>query len=121
METLALIVSVYLLFAVPGGLICVIAWALARKHLRLCRADWLLLVLPWALWLALSSTGYRPKTLSNVLESIPLGVATGLCFLARAWVARTSRRPQSSLALFSLVASSVVAVILWAFVPALPE
>jgi hypothetical protein len=121
METLVLIASVYLLFAVPCGLICAIAWALTRKHLRLCRGDWLLLVLPWILWLALSNTGYRPKTLSNLFEAVPLGVITGLCFFARAWAATTSRRSQSSLALSSLAASSFAAVILWAFVPALPE
>lgn len=121
MENFALAITVYVFFAIPCGLLCAITWIRHRKSIRLDWADWFLLVLPWAIWIGLVVGGYREKSLSNTVESVVLGIATGLFFVARSWSVRLTRRPQSQLALASLVASSLAAVAIWVLVPALPE
>src|SRR4051794_7869693 len=121
MDTAALSVSIYLLFAVPCALICAITCIRHRKYVRLGWADWLLAFLPWAIWIGLSVSGYRDKSLSNSVESVVLGVATGLIFFTRCWAARHTAKAQPRAALASLTASSLAAVAVWALVPALPE
>ena len=120
-ETFALTVTVYLLFAVPCGLICAITWIRHRTIVRLGWADRLILILPWAIWACLVVSGYRDKSLSNAIEAALLGLASGLIFLVRSWSIPHVQRPQSQLALASLTASSLAAIAVWALVPALPE
>jgi hypothetical protein len=120
-EVFTLTVIAYLLFAIPCGLICAITWIRHRTIVRLGWADRLILIVPWVIWICLVVSGYRDKSLSNVVEAALLGLASGLIFLVRSWSVTHVQRPQWQLALASLAASSLAAIAVWALVPALPE
>ena len=120
-ESFALAVTGYLLFAIPCGLICAITWIRHRTIVRLGWADRLMLIVPWAIWTCLVVSGYRDKSLSNVVEAVLLGLGSGLIFFVRSWSVPHVQRPQSQLAMASLAASSLAAIAVWALVPALPE
>jgi len=96
MESVALTVGIYLLFAVPCGLLVAVTWERNRTYLRLYRADWLLLMSPWAVWLELSISGSRDKSLANIVEGVGLGIGTAASVTSaplsatRAWIDRSS-------------------------------
>jgi hypothetical protein len=74
---------------------------------------------PFVTWLIVSSTGMRPKSLSNLVEPIVLVPVVLLAFLIRTYTfPDLSHRARSSAA---AVLCCGVAVMLYAFVPLLEE
>ena len=121
METSFLIIAIYLLFAVPivaGGFF---VWLFVRKRIGLCIADWLLLLLPFAIWLGASAIHDGDKSLSNLIEAFFAGCAALLFFTARSVVTITRPQQETRWASFALLGSCLAAIALWALVPGLPE
>jgi hypothetical protein len=121
METLSLVVSVYLLFGVPlvvGGFL---VWIFVRKRIHLRAADWLLLLLPFAIWLSATVIYDGNKSLSNLVEVIFVGCAALLLFAARSLATIARPHQEARWASFALLGSCLTALALWALVPGLPE
>ncbi len=110
----------YLLFGTPALIGCSIVWLLARKRIRLTFSDGLLLIAPYLCWFSCLMIDNNGKTMSNLVELIYLGYAVPILFAGR--VVFSMRRPGASPAsAITLLASCLVTVALWAFVPGLPE
>lgn len=96
-------------------------WSIARRRKQ---ATPLLLVLPLpaiVVWMALSGVGYGAQSLSNLVEPfIVLFVGVAFVCLFLPLVDRTGARP-AVLATLMMVALVVLAVLLRAFMPNLPE
>jgi predicted Co/Zn/Cd cation transporter (cation efflux family) len=120
MEALQVLCLIYPLYGGPVLLGGLLIWCVARKQIRLQGADWLLAVLPYALWGAISILFPAGKSLANLYEAGILGGLVLLLFAAR--VAFAIARPQRAARAPSaaLIGASVAALAVWALVPTLP-
>jgi hypothetical protein len=74
-EFLEMIFFLWGLFLLPAMPLCGVVWWFGRKRVRWTPFDFLLLVLPYAMWLALLCTDLRPKSMSNFGEAFYVGIA----------------------------------------------
>ena len=74
---------------------------------------------PLVLWLILSSTGLRPKSLSNLIEPIIVAAVILVTFSLRAFAFRSYSHKARSIA--AIVVSCGAAIMLYVLVPLLPE
>jgi hypothetical protein len=121
MEKLGFFSSIYLLFGIPVAIGWSLVWLVFRKRIRILFADWLLLVVPWLVWIGLTAINDMDKSLSNLVEAFVLGCITVVFFALRSVLALTKPERQSRWAWSALLGSCFAAAALWAFVPGLPE
>jgi len=113
-KTLVAAIGWYPLFGVPALIGAGVVWLVSRESLHLTSWDALLVVVPWMLWIALSGSGLRSKSLSNVIvEAIGLGLLVAVLFAIRVW----TQYPAWAF----LIAASALSAVLWAVVPPLQE
>lgn len=106
--------------AIPGLIIGVPTVLLTRTKMKWRKKDSLIFVLPWLLWALCFAFGPRAASLSSAMcESLLLGSAVGLSFVALAVLARRFNPDKLRRTLPALVCS--IAVLLWAFFPFLGE
>ena len=110
----------WLFFAPPAALISLPIWFFAKRRTELTRADTLLFVVPWLVWALLFTFGPRPASLSSaIVEALILGCLAPSVLVLRA-IGGTKWNPRRTRAL-GLVLVSVAGIMLWAFMPFLPE
>ena len=116
---IGLLIIVFVLFLVtafPGA-----AWVANKRHVRAAiPAEALHLVTPFLVWLALAFTWQNDKTLSNIAaEPLIVGLASSIFSFLR--VPLSSKVGARRAAIFSVVATTTIAVATWALVPLLSE
>lgn len=121
METFLLVISIYFIFGIPAVMGGLLVWIFARKHIQLRTADWLLLLLPFAIWLGATSIYGGDKSLSNLVEAFFLGCISALFFAARSVLTVVKPQQQYRWTMTALICSCLAAFALWALVPGLPE
>ena len=120
MGTLFVIAASYLLFWLPIAVGGLFVWFFCQRRMRPGIADWLLFVLPWTIWLALTALGGEKSVSNLAFEAIMLGVVSLMFLCVRAVFAMTRPQGQAIPAIAALVGSCLAAVIMWAVVPGLP-
>ena len=112
--------TLFLIYAAPLAIVCVPA-VLWYRSIIWKWWEMVLLLVPFGLWLSLTFTGIKFKSLSNaVIELFLCGCVACMPIALRAIAARFKCR--TNLAYFTgLLISSTVAAILYFTVPALPE
>ncbi len=118
-EFLELIFFLWGLFLLPTLPVCGAVWWFGRKRVRWNPFDFLVLVLPYAVWLGLLCTDLRCKSMSNFSEAFYAGLATPLApiirlVLPKAWSGKI-------VAATSLIVACAVAMAIYFSVPCLPE
>jgi len=121
MEKLSLVFSIYLLFVAPVVIGGVVVWLLASNRIRLRIADWLLLLLPFAIWLGAIFIQGGNKSLSNIAEAFYAGCVTVLFFATRSLLTVAKPLSEGRWSAYALAGSCLAALALWALVPSLPE
>jgi hypothetical protein len=94
----------------------------ARRRGAWIAWDYASLVVPFGLWLVLVSAGFGPeKSLSNVVETFAITGVIPILHSVRVFIIdrQFEYRRRNSIIVF--VVASIVAIGLWALVPALPE
>lgn len=112
--------QLHAMFAVPVLMIGVPSYVLFGRGVRGHLWDGLQLVLPGALWLLLVVLADGDKSLSNLLELPLLGAVTGVLFSLRIALSRRLPSRNQRWSWLALLASSLVAIVLWACMPRLP-
>ena len=112
--------QLHAMFAVPVVAIGVPAYVLFGRGVQGQVWDGLQLVLPGALWLLLVIFADGDKSLSNLLELPVLGATTGVLFSLRVALSRRLPSRDRRWSGLALLASSLVAIVLWACMPRLP-
>lgn len=109
------------LYLFPGsiGIIPALLF-LKRRGGTVLPADWLVLIIPPMVWLTAMLVNGGGKSLSNLVEPIWLGGCASVLAVPR--VALSGRRwSERILSTAFLVAVCLAGLLLWAFVPGLPE
>lgn len=110
----------WLSFLVPAGPALAGCWFFGRRRVTWEKWETAILLAPYLVWLILVIIDCKGKSLSNVIvEPFCLGCGVALACITRVAVGRKLNEETVAIALF--VASCVLAIALWAFVPALPE
>lgn len=107
------------LYLVPFLLVGGPTWFFGRWRVQWNCWDFAIVLLPLAVWVVAMIINDTGKSLSNLAEALYLGFVASLVPIVR--VAIGDRMNQKLLALGLLVGTCLVAIGLWAFVPALPE
>jgi hypothetical protein len=101
----------WVVLAICVAAVCGAIVVLARKG-NLTGWDLGLLFAPFALWIVLVGTNLRPKSLANLIELFALVPVVALAFVARIFRVRAQ---------IVFGCGVLVALLLYAFVPLLPE
>ena len=105
------------------GLIAIVIscpfWILGRKRVTWRKIDGLVLFVPYLLWLGLMRVNDLGKSLSNLLEPIIIACLAGLSACVRIVVG--SRANETRVTGILLGSVSLLAVMVWRFMPSLPE
>lgn len=112
--------QLHAMFAIPVVAIGVPTYVLFGRGVQGHVWDGLQLVLPGALWLLLVVFADGDKSLSNLLELPVLGATTGVLFSLRVALSRRLPSRNQRWSGLALLASSLVAIVLWACMPRLP-
>ena len=107
------------LHLIPIALIGAPLWYFGRHRVSWGSADFLIITVPFLLWLATALVLPREKSLANLVEPLWLGCCLPLSPLTR--VAMGQRTAAITLSACLLVLLCTLTVALYAFVPALPE
>ncbi len=108
----------YPIYAIPLFLCIGITWFIFRKKITINYFDITILILPWLTWIGLLLFDDRGKSLSNIVEAIYLGLITGfLIFIRCLFKNKFGFFPSI---IINILACSV-AILLWKYVPCLPE
>jgi hypothetical protein len=117
--TVEFFLAVLPLYLVPLLLLGCPVWYFGRKRVQWNHWDFAVGVLPLVVWTAAMMVNGTGKSLSNLVEIAYLGCAVAIALNVR--LLAGSRVNQRLLAAGLLIAVCLMAVALWAFVPALPE
>ncbi len=106
-------------FLIPSLPVCLAVWFLARKRVQWNTLDFLILVVPYVLWMILAVVVNLPKSMSNLIELLGLGLAVALAPIIRlippkGWDGKL-------IAAILLIAACAGAAGIYFFVPCLPE
>ncbi|KQC14307.1 MAG: hypothetical protein APR63_14600 [Desulfuromonas sp. SDB] len=110
---------VWLLHLIPVLLISSPIWFFARKRVKWTIWDFLIVILPFLIWVSCLITYSEGKSLSNLVEGIWLGWVVPLATVIRMVVG--DRVNQKKLSIILLAVLCGVGVALWKFMPGLPE
>ncbi|BBI99440.1 hypothetical protein FGKAn22_11330 [Ferrigenium kumadai] len=108
----------WIVIAVSVALL-VAAFVRLKRERQMTGYDFLTVLLPFVLWWTLAITGWKTKSLSNLIEPLSLVVLVPLLFSARAFAVSYSTNHARSVGAFAL--SLLLAGGLYVFVPVLPE
>ena len=115
-------IAVFLLLIIFTSIASGPAWWNADRRGSWIAWDYASLVVPFGLSLVLASAGFGPqKSLSNIVETFVLAAAIPILHSVRVFLVDRQfeyRRRNSSIV---FVVAILIAIALWAFVPALPE
>jgi hypothetical protein len=111
--------TLWVFHLVPIALIGTPLWYFGRHRVSWGSFDFLIITVPFLLWLATALVLPREKSLSNLVEPLWLGCCLPLSPLTR--VAMGQRTAAIALSACLLALLCTLAVALYAFVPALPE
>jgi glycerol uptake facilitator-like aquaporin len=110
-----------LFWSVVCGAIALMALAfvrLRREHQNTI-FDFLLILVPLALWWVLAVIGWKTKSLANLIEPLAIGVLIPVILSFRTFATGYGTNRQRSIGAFFICI--FFAVVLYAVVPALPE
>jgi len=107
------------LFLIPCLPICLLVWFLGRKRVEWNGLDFVILVVPYLTWMLSAAVIDRPKSMSNVVELLCLGLAAALAPIIRLALPKTWNG--KAVAAVLLLAACAVALGIYLFVPCLPE
>jgi hypothetical protein len=114
------VVLLLLFYAIPAAVICLplIWW---HRSIGWKWWEFMLLIVPFALWLCLVVMNFRVKTLSNaVIEPALCGCAAGAPLVLK--VMATHRRQRTiATAFIGLIVSCLLVVVIYLSMPAIPE
>jgi len=115
------LIEFWIPFGVPALLGCVPLWFLGRRRVEWFRWEFAAcLTVPYLLWYTLVAIECRGKSFANVgLETFAIGCSVVAVPLVRVLVGRRADPRWVAGSLLGVVC--LVAVALWALVPALPE
>jgi hypothetical protein len=118
-EFIGMIFFLWGLFLLPALPVCGAIWLLGRKRVRWNLFDFLVLVLPYAVWLALLCTDLRSKSMSNIGEAFFVGMAVPFAPIIRLLLPKrwNGRVVTASL----LILACAVGAVIYFSVPCLPE
>ena len=120
MDTAILLAFLYALYAVPALVGFAIHWLLIRKRLPLLWPSWIILFVPWSIWIGLVSFKQSGKSESNIVEPNWLGMLVAVVLVVQAIVSRIKPQQHFRTSVGALLMCCLAAVAIWAFVPALP-
>ena len=109
----------WIVFLIPSLPVCLAVWSLGRKRVQWNILDFLILLAPYLVWMALAIVGSLPKSMSNVIEILGLGLAVNLAPIIRLVLPR--RWNGKMVAATLLVLACGVAAGIYFSVPCLPE
>lgn len=118
METIPTVFVIWGFYLTPFLPIAAAVWFFGRRRVQWNRWDFALVVLPFAVWMALMMVNSSGKSISNLAEAFWLGCAAPLAPIIRVSVGQKTN--QKVLAIGMLVVVCLAAVGLWALVPGLP-
>jgi hypothetical protein len=118
-EFIELIFFLWGLFLLPTLPVCGAIWWFGRKRVQWSPLDFLLLVLPYAVWFVLLGTDICCKSMSNFGEAFYVGVAVAFAPIIR--LVLPKRWNGKAVAAALLIAACAVAAGMYFAVPGLPE
>ena len=119
LEFLAAMAMTWFFHAVPALIVCAPIWIFGRHRVLWSRIDYLIIVIPWAIWVLLFIFGPRPGSLSSALvEAVTLGILTAIAPILR--VSATQVNP-SLLRYIGFGVVTLSGIFLWALVPFIGE
>lgn len=118
---MGLFLSMLLSYVIPAIIIAGPIWFFARTRVQWFHWEYLNLLVPFLIWIFLALTNLRNKSLSNAgIESITLGILVGVIQILPVIMPEVfGSRLKSALA--TLFISVVIAVLIYYFMPSLPE
>ena len=120
-KILAVIILWYPLFGIPAAIGFFFGYFKLRNKVKFTIHNFLILILPWLTWIALTSAFGTGKSLANVVEAIYLGLIVATLSLIGPVVTIKLNLKPKVVSLVLLFLSCVSAIILWYLVPGLPE
>jgi hypothetical protein len=118
LEFAPIILPLYLVPAAIGTIPALLF--LKRRGGTVLPADWLVLIIPPVVWLTAMVLNGSGKSLSNLVEAVYLGGCASVIAILRVALCGR-RRSERTLSTAFLVAICLAGLLLWAFVPGLPE
>lgn len=118
-EPLLAVFEFWPMFLIPSVPVCLLVWFFGRKRVQWNGLDFLILVVPYLAWMLSAAVIDRPKSMSNIVELLYLGLAAALVPIIRLVVPKAWNGKVVAMVL--LIAICVVAVGLYLFLPCLPE
>ncbi len=119
-EILLLIPCYWVVFLIPSLPVCLAVWFFGRKRVQWSKWDFLILLVPYVVWMVLGFVPNIPKSLSNVaVELFGLGLAVDATPILRFVLPK--RWNGQIVAATLLVLACAVAAGIYFSVPCLPE
>jgi len=120
MGAIVMLCAFWLPFLIPAAPAAIACWIGGRNRVDRFRWEWLILVLPYILWMGLAQFGPVQKSMSNaVIEPFLIGCGVAGTFGIRFLLARRVR--QKPLTFTLLVSACLLAWVLAASVPTMAE
>lgn len=118
---MSLFFSIAVMYFTPSIIISSLVWFFARGRVAWLKWEFFSIAVPILIWIMLALMNLRNKSLSNAgIEALSLGIIVGLIqFFPVIFPEVISSRGRS--ALISLFLSILAAVIIYFFMPTLPE
>lgn len=119
---LGMILFLLFIYAIPALPLTLLFWFLGRKRANWFKKELLFIFIPWVAWLLLiffASTG--KKSLSNLVEAFYCGIAGGMILFPRIIFPASSKKKKLLITSLSSFVATVIAVLIFYLIPALPE
>lgn len=117
MEILQIFFITWLLYLI-GAIVPFVVYATKRiKKLPLPKSEQWVFIAPFIMWWSFMLINFMPKSLSNSIEAPILGGIVSILYLLRLALGKFTKYPSHAY----LMASCLSSVLLYCFVPGLPE
>jgi len=118
---MGLFLSMLLSYVIPAIVIAGPIWFFGRERVHWFRWEFFSLLIPFLVWIFLASTNLRNKSLSNAgVESVIIGILIGIIQIFPVIIPEVYESRLKS-AFATLFLSIIIAVLLYFFMPTLPE
>lgn len=120
-QLIFIIFSWYPIFLIPAIIGSGIFYGIMKNNITINKYHVLSFVFPWLIWVCLMGFYGTGKSLSNIIEAIILGCIVSFLVLTEGIISVLLKKKLVNFSKISLLVSCIAAILLWLFMPLLPE
>lgn len=102
----------------PGPIIIFISYLITRRKIKWYASELIALILPFLIWVLLVLINIKVKSLSNIIESMYISLGIGAINILSIFIYQhdSAKKP-----IFDIIASTLLAIIIYFAFPMIPE